>query len=115
MNKLAIGRFYQGTFTATPEAQHYTRAVHMQGQEVLATVRFSYAFGDPAAPPDATCGMATKFYLPNGQVTDLIALSVPHFPFHTPEEVLDILPLLRPDPDLRSPAARGRAGRRRPR
>jgi hypothetical protein len=63
MNKLAIGRFYQGTFTATPEAQHYTRAVHMQGQEVLATVRFSYAFGiQPplltllaAWPPSFTC------------------------------------------------------------
>jgi catalase len=75
MNKLAIGRFYQGTFTATPEAQHYTRAVHMQGQEVLATVRFSYAFGDPAAPPDATCGMATKFYLPNGQGTSVAGKS----------------------------------------
>ena len=99
----ALGRLYLGNFTATPQAQRYTRAIHMQGQAVPATVRYSYASGDPEAPSTAGCGMATKFYLPNGQVTDLVALSVPHFPYRTPGEVLEILTLVRPDPATGKP------------
>jgi catalase len=87
-----LGRIYAGTFTATPEAKQYTRAVHMQGDTIPVTVRYSYSFPEmPNRPAEAQSGMATKFYLPNGQVTDLIALSRTLFPFRTPEEVLDLL------------------------
>jgi catalase len=90
------GRIYAGTFTATPEAKQYTRAVHMQGDTIPVTVRFSYAFPDrPNMPAAGQCGMATRFYLPNGQVTDLIGLSSALFPFPTPEDVLDLLSTLR--------------------
>ena len=87
-----LGRMYAGTFTATPEAKHYTRAVHMQGDPIPVTARFSYSFPDrPNKPAPAQSAMATKFYLANGQVTDLIALSKTLFPFRTPEEVLDLI------------------------
>src|SRR5215212_2110005 len=87
-----LGRMYTGTFTATPQAKQYTRAVHMQGDPTPVTARFSYSFPDmPNRPAAAQSAMATKFYLPNGAVTDLIALSHTLFPFRTPEEVLDLL------------------------
>src|SRR5215208_7190047 len=87
-----LGRMYAGTFTATPEAKQYTRAVHMQGDSIPVTARFSYSFPDtPNRPAAAQSAMATKFYLPSGQVTDLIALSKTLFPFRTPEEVLNLL------------------------
>jgi catalase len=90
------GRMYAGTFTATPEVKQYTRAVHMQGDPTPVTARFSYSFPDlPNRPAAAQSAMATKFYLPNGQVTDLIALSHTLFPFRTPEEVLDLLKHIR--------------------
>ena len=60
-----LGRMYAGTFTATPEAKHYTRAVHMQGDPIPVTARFSYSFPDrPNMPAAAQSAMATKFYLP---------------------------------------------------
>jgi catalase len=100
-----LGRMYAGTCTATPEAKQYTRAVHMQGDPTPVTARFSYSFPDmPNRPAAAQSAMATKFYLPSGQVTDLIALSHSLFPFRTPEEVLDLLNHMRdpvtdkPDP-----------------
>ena len=81
-----LGRMYTGTFTATPQAKQYTRAVHMQGDPTPVTARFSYSFPDmPGRPAAAQSAMATKFYLPNGAVTDLIALSHTLFPFRTPE------------------------------
>ena len=46
----AKGVVCAGTFTATPEAAALTRAAHMQGDPVRATVRFSNGGGDPATP-----------------------------------------------------------------
>ena len=86
--RYGLGHMYAGTFTATPKAKHYTPAVHMQGDPIPVTARFSYSFPDrPNKPAPAQSAMATKFYLPNGQVTDLIALGKTLFPFQTPEEV----------------------------
>ena len=41
------GRFYDGTFTATPEAAELCRAPHLQGDPVPVTVRWSNAGGNP--------------------------------------------------------------------
>lgn len=71
----ADGRFYRGTFQAFPAAATYTRAVHLQGGELPITVRFSKGGGDPLAHFSATVGMATRFYLPDGRVTNLVMLS----------------------------------------
>ena len=83
-----------GTFTATPRARALSRAVHLQGDPVRVTVRFSNGFpstegrdsteGDPR-------GMAVKFYLPDGATTDLIGQDWPVFPAGTPEKFRDLL------------------------
>jgi pimeloyl-ACP methyl ester carboxylesterase len=85
----AYGRIYSGTFTATPLAKTLSRAAHFQGTPVPVTARLSGASGDPNQKPSNVVAMATKFYLPDGTVTDLIAITLPAFFVHTPEEFLD--------------------------
>jgi catalase len=84
----AKGVLCKGSFTATPEAARLTTAAHMQGQPVDVTVRFSNGSGNPASKDDArdARGMATKFYLPDGSRTDIVALTLPCFFVRTPEE-----------------------------
>lgn len=84
----AYGRFYAGTFTATPIAKTLSRAAHFQGTPVPVTARFSGADGDPRKKPSNVVAMATKFYLPDGTVTDLIGITLPVFFARTPEEFL---------------------------
>jgi catalase len=71
----ADGRLYRGSFKAYPVAKKYTRAIHLQGDEIPVTVRYSKGGGDPFAHFSATVGMATRFYLPDGRVTNLVMLS----------------------------------------
>ena len=47
--------------------------------------------------------MAVKFYLPDGTVTDLIALTTPLFPALTPDETLAFLKAVKPDPSTGNP------------
>ena len=87
----AKGTVCAGAFTATPAAARLTRAVHMQGERVPVTVRFSNASGDPDAPdalPDGR-GMATKLYLPDGSRTDIVAVTAERFFARTPEEFVE--------------------------
>jgi catalase len=84
----ATGQFYRGTFKATPEAKQYTRAVHLQGDPVPVTLRFSLGGGNPDSPPTKTVGMAAKFYLPDGRVTDLVMLNAPTFFIRKPDELV---------------------------
>jgi len=84
----AFGRFYAGTFTATPVAKTLSRAAHFQGTPVPVTVRFSGASGDPSKKPSNVVALATKFYLPDGTITDLIGITLPAFFARTPEEFL---------------------------
>lgn len=81
-----------GTFTPTPEAAGLSRAAHLNAP-VPAKVRFSNGGGDPTVPdyaPDVR-GLAVSFQLPDGSATDLLAQSVPIFPFKDQEGVLDAL------------------------
>lgn len=94
----AFGRLYAGTFTATPVAKTLSRAAHFQGTPVPVTVRFSGSSGDPKKKPSIVVAMATKFYLPNGTVTDLIAITLPAFFVRTPEEFLEFTAARTPDP-----------------
>ncbi len=82
----AKGRFYTGTFTATPEATALCRAGHLDGQPHELTVRWSNAAGKPRADakPDIR-GMAVKFRLPDGTATDLLGQTSPRFPTDDPE------------------------------
>lgn len=83
-----------GTFTASPRARELTRAVHMQGGPIRVTVRYSNGLPSTdqrdAAEGDQR-GMAVKFYLPDGQTTDLIGQDWPVFPAGTPEDFRDLL------------------------
>lgn len=84
----AYGRFYAGTFTATPTAKTLSRAAHFRGAPVPATARLSGASGNPNEKPSNVVAMATKFYLPDGTITDLIGITLPCFFARTPEEFL---------------------------
>jgi catalase len=101
----ARGSLCAGRFAATPEAQRLTRAAHMQGEPVRATVRFSNGGGDPRAPDYATegRGMAVKLYLDDGTRTDMVALSLPVFFVRTPEDFLDFTRARKPDPQTGQP------------
>ena len=101
----AKGLVCTGTFTATPEAARLTRAEHMQGEPVRATVRFSNGGGDPGAPDYAKDGrgMAVKLYLADGSRTDIVALTLPRFFVRTPEDFLEFTRARKPDPDSGQP------------
>src|SRR3979411_2374992 len=70
-----------GIFTASPAARELTRAAHMQGQPVPVTVRFSNGSGAPARPDYAGDGrgMAVKFELPDGSITDMVGITLGQF------------------------------------
>ena len=99
----AQGRYYAAIFKATAEAKKLSRAVHLQGQPVPATVRHGHSPSGNPWGPAYTPSMAVKFYLPDGTVTDLIALTIPVFFGRTPDEVLESLKALKPDPATGKP------------
>jgi catalase len=94
----AQGRYYAAIFKATPEAKELSRAIHLQGQPVPVTVRHGHSPSGNPWGPAVTPSMAVKFYLPDGTVTDLIGLTIPLFFGRTPDEVLEGLKVLKPDP-----------------
>lgn len=99
----AYGRIYAGTFTATPAAKTLSRAAHFQGTPVPVTARLSGSSGDPAKAPSNIVAMATKFYLPDGTVTDLIGITLPAFFARTPEEFLEFAEAKTADPKTGQP------------
>ena len=108
----AKGTLWAGTFRATPGAAALTRAAHMQGDAVRATVRFSNGGGDPGIPDYATegRGMAVKLYLEDGRRTDMVALTLPVFFARTPEDFLAFTRARKPDPATGQPDM-GRLGK----
>jgi catalase len=101
----AKGSLCEGAFTAGADAAALTRAAHMQGEPVRATVRFSNGGGAPDVPDYARegRGMAVKLYLPDGSKTDMVALSLPCFFVRTPEDFIEFTRLRRPLPDTGQP------------
>jgi catalase len=101
----AKGTLWTGVFKATAEATSLTRAAHMQGDPVRATVRLSNGAGDPGVPDYARegRGLAVKLYLPDGSKTDLVALSLPVFFVRTPEDFVAFTRLRKPDPETGQP------------
>jgi catalase len=88
----AKGLLMRATFTATPEATRLTRAGHMQGDPVEATVRLSNGSGDPSHPDYAqdVRGLATKFYLPDDSRTDILAQTAPSFPTRSIDSFIEL-------------------------
>jgi catalase len=88
----AKGAFYEGTFTATPQAAALSRAGHLQGEPVPVWVRWSNGAGHPRSSdkaPDVR-GMAVSFRLPDGTATDLLGQTAPRFPVRSPEAFLEL-------------------------
>jgi catalase len=87
----AKGIVCQGMFMPSKEAAMFSKAAHFQGT-VPVTIRLSDGNPDPIIPdntPNAgPRGMAIRFKLPNGDETDIIALSVNGFAVSTGEEFL---------------------------
>jgi catalase len=88
----AKGVVLAGTFTPAEQAKTLTRATQFAGDPVRVTVRFSNGGANPDTS-DAEVGdgrgMATKFYLPDGTTTDIVALSLPVFFVRNPDEFLE--------------------------
>lgn len=99
----AYGRIYAGTFTATLVAKTLSRAAHFQGAPVPVTARLSGTSGNPEEKPTNVVAMATKFYLPDGTVTDLIGITLPAFFARTPEEFLAFAAARTADPKTGQP------------
>src|SRR3954452_13654591 len=102
----AKGTFCEGTFTATPEAKRLSRATHLQGDAIGATVRFSNASGHPRAydsDPIAGRGLAVKFHLPDGEATDIVSVPLVVFLARTPEDFLEMTRARIPEPETGQP------------
>jgi len=84
------GTLLTGTFSPSGAAKALTTAGHLQDEPVKVTARFSNGGGDPNIPDYARegRGFAVKFYLPDGDKTDIVALSLPCFFVRTPEDFL---------------------------
>ncbi|MGE1173386.1 catalase family peroxidase [Pseudomonas sp. BW7P1] len=91
----AKGVLVNGFFTASPAAATLSRAAHLQGQPVPVVLRFSNFSGVPATvdgdPMASPRGLAVRFRLPNGEVTDIVSHSFDGFPVATPEDFLVFL------------------------
>jgi catalase len=89
----AKGLVCTGTFTPTSDAAALSRAEHLRGGPLQATVRFSNGSGDPEQPdwiPDPR-GLAIKLTLPSGGRTDIVCVSSPRFPVRTPQAFIDLI------------------------
>jgi len=90
----AKGVLVEGSFTPAPSAASLSKAPHF-ATGVPVIVRFSDTTGVPNLPdadPNASPhGMAIRFTLPDGGVTDIVSISANGFPVATPEDFLALL------------------------
>ena len=103
----AKGLVCAGRFQASPDARRLTRAPHLQGQSISATIRFANAAGNPAVHdglPNVR-SLAVKFQLPDSKSADILANSVEGFIARTPDELLEFLRAQLPDPSTGRPVA----------
>ena len=94
----AKGAVFEGAFTPAPDAKAFSKAAHLQDGPVPVTVRFSNGGGLPDAPDThpsmRTRGMAIKFRLPGGGITDIVSISTNGFPVSNGEDFLGLLKAL---------------------
>jgi catalase len=86
----AKGIVCEGTFAPAADAAELSRAAHFSGKPVPVIVRFSNGTGVPNIPdgdPNSNPkGMAIRFELPGGGVTDIVANGKSGFPAGTPAD-----------------------------
>ncbi len=92
----AKGRFYSGTFNASPDATAICRALHLNGESVPILVRWSNGTGRPRSDDRSDVrGMAVSFVLPDSTSTDLVAQTAPRFPVRTPDDFVRMIEVTR--------------------
>jgi catalase len=76
-----IGVGVKGEFVASDVARAYCVAEHFKGQRITVSVRFSNGIGSPFQHDgwSDVRGMATRFHLPDGTASDLIATTLGEF------------------------------------
>lgn len=89
----AKGEIYEATFTPTGEATPFTIASHLRDSEVQAIVRFSNSSPNPSTADAlaAVKGMSVQFQLNNGEVANLVSITLPIFVTKSPQTFFDIL------------------------
>jgi catalase len=91
----AKGVVCEGEFLPAASASGLSKAPHLQGRPVKATVRFSDSTGLPDVPDGATGasphGMAVRFHLPGGGSTDIVSNAFNGFAVANGEDFLAFL------------------------
>ena len=103
----AKGICAMGEFVGTPEARALSTASAFSGAVIPVVVRFSVGGANPKAPDNARSqrNMALQFNLPGGEAWQMGNISAPVFGASTPQQFLDRLVSLQPDPATRMPDA----------
>jgi catalase len=96
------GVVWTGHFTPSGEAAGHSDFVGFRGDPFPALVRFSNLFRGHGERDIR--GMATKLMLPDGEVTDLVAMSAPVFPVRRSRDFLALLEALQKGPFRSLPA-----------
>jgi catalase len=104
----AKGIVCEGIFEPSADAAGLSRAAHFSGKPVPVIVRFSNSTGVPQIPdgdPHSNPkGMAIRFKLPGGGITDIVANGQNGFPAGTPADFVGFLGgLLASGPDAPKP------------
>jgi catalase len=97
----AKGVVVEGSFKASPEAARLSRAILFNGSTIPVTARFSDGSGMPTVPdgsPAMPRGIAIKYHLPGGAITDMVTNSFKFFPVGTGEDFRDLLQAITESP-----------------
>jgi catalase len=97
----AKGVVVEGNFKASPGAARLSRASLFSGKLIPVTARFSDGSGMPTVPdgsPAMPRGIAIKYQLPGGAVTDMVTNSFKFFPVGTGEDFRDLLQAITASP-----------------
>jgi catalase len=97
----AKGVVVEGTFKASAEAAHLSRASLFTGRTIPVTARFSDGSGMPGVPdgtPAMPRGIAIKYHLAGGPDTDMVTNSFKFFPVGTGEDFRDLLQAITASP-----------------
>ena len=95
-----IGVGVKGEFVASDVARTYCIAEHFDGQPVPVSVRYSNGLGGPEQHDgwSDVRGMATRFHLPDGRATDLIATTLGEFFVQTVEDFFEFTRVAKLEP-----------------
>src|SRR5580700_10821992 len=97
----AKGVVVEGSFKASAEAARLSRATLFNGSSIPVTARFSDGSGMPTVPdgsPALPRGIAIKYHLPGGAITDMVTNSFKFFPVGTGEDFRDLLQAITASP-----------------